>query len=94
MLNLEEHYRIGKKKNLSKVTDLENYTILWWFCPKCHIWWEINQTNFLFGVYRSVGILLFINFMQIIGFSLFSCDADADRSQTSTGLSVYVWWVT
>ena len=33
-----------------------------YFCPKCHIWWEINNTNFLFGVYRSVRVLFICSY--------------------------------
>ena len=95
-----------KRKQSSKTTDShKTYQSnvddrrkhhLKYFCLKCNIWWEINKTTFLFGVYSSVSFLFicfelmsskmcdrfFIFFLIITQF--------ANQSQTSTGLSVYV----
>ena len=67
-----------------------------YFCLKFHIWWEINYLisclefiaqgalySFLFGTEAMQNVL-----------SVFHCSLVtqmADRSQTSTGLSVYVY---
>ena len=59
-----------------------------YFCLKCHIWWEINQTNFLFGFSHSLGNRCHAK--CVIGFLLFSCDQDGRSLLTSTGLSVDV----
>ena len=50
-----------------------------YLCLKCRIWWEINKTNFLFGVYCSVSVLL-IYILHHSCFSLFSCDPDGPIS--------------
>ena len=57
---------------------------------------KINKICFPFEIYCSVSILLFfvfINVMQnvLLFFHYFRVSKMADRSQTSTGLSVYVY---
>ena len=69
------------------------------FCLKCHIWWEINQTKFPFGVYRSVSVLF--NFFLIVMqnvlsfFSRLSCvPNDRSISNFYGFVSLCIWWIT
>ena len=71
-----------------------------YFCLKCHIWWKINKTNFLFGVIRSVSVLFILFFNQchakcVIGFSLFSRDPDSRLiSNFYRFVSLCIWLIT
>ena len=59
------------------------------------LWFLKNKTNFPFGVYRSVSVLFhFFNRIHAKISSVFHYSLVtqmANRSQTSTGLSVYVY---
>ena len=104
---LKEHYRIGKKQKLwrsqiyiklTRSNDDDSWKHpLKYICLKCHIWWEINnltlclefiaQWAFLFiFILASMQCKIYNRFFTILSWPRWR-----NRSQTSTGLSVYVY---
>ena len=65
----------------TRYNDVSRKHPLKYFSLKCHIWWEINKTYSLLGVYRSVSVSFSFVLNQChakcpISLSLFSRDPD------------------